>query len=82
MDRFSAALRVVRCGILQLLLLLLGIYRRAISPGLRPSCRFLPSCSEYAEESLKKYGVMKGLGRTLWRLARCHPLCRGGYDAP
>lgn len=68
-----------------LVLLLLGLvrgYQRAISPLLRPCCRFVPSCSEYAAEALKRYGLIKGLGKTLYRLARCHPFCRGGYDAP
>ena len=65
-----------------LLLLLVRAYQRAISPLLRPCCRFVPSCSEYAAEALTRYGLLKGLGKTVFRLARCHPFCRGGYDAP
>jgi uncharacterized protein len=65
-----------------LCLALIAFYRKVISPGLRPRCRFLPTCSEYAELALKKHGLVKGLGKTLWRLARCQPLCKGGYDEP
>ena len=64
------------------LLWLIAFYRQAISPLLRPRCRYLPTCSEYASESLKKYGLMKGLGRTIHRMGRCHPLGGCGYDPP
>lgn len=77
-----APLRVLSSLITALLLLLVGFYRKFISPGLRPRCRFLPTCSEYAEIALRKHGLVKGTGKTLWRLARCHPLCKGGYDEP
>jgi putative membrane protein insertion efficiency factor len=79
---FLTPLKALSWLITRLLLLLLGLYRRVISPGLRPRCRFLPSCSEYAEIALRKHGLVKGTGKTLWRLARCHPLCKGGYDEP
>ncbi len=65
-----------------LLLLLIAGYQRLISPLLGPGCRFSPSCSEYAAQSLRKDGVVKGLAKTTWRLLRCHPFCRGGYDPP
>jgi putative membrane protein insertion efficiency factor len=59
---------------------LLQGYKRWISPLLPPACRFTPTCSEYAVEAVSRHGVLGGLGRTAWRLLRCNPLSRGGYD--
>ena len=57
------------------------LYRAVISPMKRvPSCRFLPTCSEYAIEAVRERGVVVGGALAAWRLARCHPLCRGGFD--
>lgn len=63
-------------------LLLLGIklYRYCLSPLLGPSCRFYPSCSEYAAEAISKYGAAKGGYLALRRVARCHPWHLGGFD--
>ncbi len=58
----------------------LGAYKRFVSPLLPPACRFSPTCSEYAAEAVEKRGVARGLGLALWRLLRCHPFSRGGYD--
>lgn len=55
-------------------------YRLLISPMLPPSCRFYPTCSEYAVEALSKHGALKGGWLTLRRLGRCHPFCAGGVD--
>ena len=56
-------------------------YRRVISPMKRaPSCRFLPTCSEYAIEAVNKRGVVVGGALATWRVLRCNPLCTGGYD--
>ncbi len=44
------------------------------------TCRYYPSCSEYAEEALKKHGIIKGLGKSIGRIIRCNPLSKGGYD--
>ncbi len=60
--------------------LLITAYKYLISPILPSSCRFHPSCSEYALDALKKYGLIKGLWLALKRIARCHPLSAGGYD--
>ena len=62
------------------LVLLVRAYRAALAPFFGPCCRFEPSCSRYAEEALRRHGVMKGLRLTLFRLGRCHPLCAGGFD--
>jgi len=59
---------------------LIKAYKYLVSPILPSSCRFYPSCSEYALDALRKYGLVKGLWLTIKRIARCHPLSEGGYD--
>jgi len=59
---------------------ILRAYKWAISPMLPPSCRFVPTCSEYAMEAVDRYGVLRGSLMAFLRLLRCHPLARGGYD--
>lgn len=59
---------------------LLKLYKRFISPLLPNACRFHPTCSEYAIEAFMRYGVIRGILLTCWRLLRCNPFCRGGYD--
>jgi len=58
----------------------LRLYRRWISPWTPRMCRFTPTCSQYAIEALETRGLLRGSCSTLWRLARCQPLCRGGFD--
>lgn len=58
------------------------IYRRLISPALKPRCRYYPTCSEYFELSVKKYGIAKGSLKGAGRIIRCHPFATGGYDPP
>ena len=55
-------------------------YQKFISPGLPPSCRFSPSCSQYALEAVSKHGALKGMWLGARRLVRCHPFNPGGYD--
>jgi putative membrane protein insertion efficiency factor len=64
----------------QFLLAIIHVYRYAISPFLGPRCRFHPSCSAYAAESLTRYGLLKGLWLTTKRILRCHPFHPGGHD--
>jgi len=59
---------------------LLRAYKWAISPLFPPSCRYVPTCSEYAMEAVERYGALRGIGMALARLLRCHPFARGGYD--
>ncbi|HZS47619.1 MAG TPA: membrane protein insertion efficiency factor YidD [Blastocatellia bacterium] len=59
---------------------LLRAYQVIISPILPPSCRFYPTCSEYAIEAIKRYGVLRGGYMGARRLSRCHPFHVGGYD--
>ncbi|NSW77054.1 MAG: membrane protein insertion efficiency factor YidD [Candidatus Atribacteria bacterium] len=55
-------------------------YQRFVSPLFPPSCRFEPTCSQYAREALQKHGLFRGGVMALWRIMRCHPYSRGGYD--
>lgn len=55
-------------------------YKKFISPLLPPSCRFTPTCSEYAMEALQKHGAFKGSMLAIWRILRCNPFGKGGYD--
>ena len=63
-----------------LALVLLRGYKLVISPIFTGSCRFLPSCSDYAAEAIRIYGVTQGSWLALKRLSRCHPFCAGGHD--
>ena len=56
------------------------LYRKFISPILPQSCRFTPSCSEYAIEAIDKFGAIRGTILATYRILRCNPFCRGGYD--
>jgi putative membrane protein insertion efficiency factor len=64
----------------RVLLLLLRVYRRAVSPWLGPCCRFSPSCSQYAAEAIEKHGAARGAWLAARRLLRCHPFHAGGLD--
>ena len=59
---------------------LIRLYQKFISPALPPSCRFSPSCSQYALEAVSKHGALKGTWLAVRRLVRCHPFNPGGYD--
>ena len=63
-----------------LVVLLLRAYKWLISPLLGPSCRYVPSCSEYAMEAVARYGVFHGGMKAALRFARCHPFAKGGFD--
>ncbi len=67
----------------KLVIYLIEIYRKYIS-GLKryPTCRFYPSCSEYAILAIEKYGVIRGLVKAFWRILRCNPFSKGGVDYP
>ncbi len=62
------------------LVVLVRAYQRVVSPLFPPSCRFYPSCSEYARQALAKHGVMKGLWLSVKRVLKCHPWHPGGPD--
>ncbi|MFN8005560.1 MAG: membrane protein insertion efficiency factor YidD [Terriglobia bacterium] len=58
----------------------LGLYKSYLSPFLPPSCRFLPTCSDYASQAITKYGVWHGSLLAVRRLGKCHPFHEGGCD--
>jgi putative membrane protein insertion efficiency factor len=64
----------------RLLLALIAIYKRLLSPFFGARCRFHPSCSDYAREAVSRFGAGRGGLLAAWRIARCQPLCAGGID--
>ena len=56
------------------------LYQRLISPLIAPRCRYYPSCSTYAVDAIRTYGILRGLVLAVWRLLRCNPLTHGGFD--
>ncbi len=64
----------------RVLVALIRLYQRWLSPLLGAHCRFYPSCSQYAVEAITEYGALRGTGMAVWRILRCQPFCRGGYD--
>jgi hypothetical protein len=64
----------------RMLLSLLRGYQRLLSPMFLPSCRYVPTCSDYAAEAIEKQGALLGSALAAWRLLRCHPFVRGGFD--
>jgi len=73
MEKISIALRKIPIGLIRL-------YQTVLSPMLGPTCRFHPSCSYYAIDAIKEYGLIKGSLLSLKRILKCHPLNDGGYD--
>jgi putative membrane protein insertion efficiency factor len=63
-----------------ILIKLIRLYQKHISPNIPNTCKFRPTCSEYAIEVIKKYGVLKGILKSIIRLSRCNPYFEGGYD--
>lgn len=64
----------------RLLVALIRLYKRFLSPLLPPSCRFTPSCSRYTVEAIQKHGALRGTLLGAWRILRCNPFGKGGYD--
>ncbi|HZK29135.1 MAG TPA: membrane protein insertion efficiency factor YidD [Clostridia bacterium] len=62
------------------LLHMISFYQRYLSAGHPACCRFSPTCSAYAAEAIQRHGALKGTGLAVWRILRCHPFCKGGYD--
>jgi putative membrane protein insertion efficiency factor len=71
---------MMRSGLRRLLCSLVRAYQLLLSPLLPRTCRFTPSCSEYMIQAITTYGAVRGVGKGLWRLLRCQPFCKGGYD--
>lgn len=64
----------------KLLIKLVRLYQKFISPSLGNCCKYRPTCSQYMIDALEKYGVLRGLPRGIWRIMRCNPFSKGGYD--
>lgn len=64
----------------RILLTLIDGYRRWISPLHPPCCRYIPTCSTYAKEAITRFGALRGGVLAAWRILRCNPFSRGGYD--
>jgi putative membrane protein insertion efficiency factor len=77
---FAGIWRLIRDGLVGLLILPVKLYQWFLSPWLGASCRFTPTCSSYAIEALKKHGPIKGLYLAVWRILRCNPWGGHGHD--
>ena len=64
----------------KIFIIILKAYKKYLSPLLPNSCRFYPTCSEYAADAINKYGVLKGSIKSIYRILRCNPFNKGGYD--
>lgn len=64
----------------KLLLWLINIYKKGISPNTTPKCKYYPTCSTYAYQAIEKHGAFKGTGMAVWRILRCNPFSKGGVD--
>ncbi|QAT51174.1 membrane protein insertion efficiency factor YidD [Caproiciproducens sp. NJN-50] len=62
------------------LVLLIRFYQKAISPYKKPCCKYYPTCSNYAVEAIERFGAFRGFFLALYRVLRCNPFSRGGYD--
>ncbi|MEG1004031.1 membrane protein insertion efficiency factor YidD [Clostridium sp.] len=64
----------------KVILKLISFYRKNISPLKNPCCRYVPTCSQYAIEAIEKHGAFRGSLMAIWRILRCNPFSKGGYD--
>ncbi|MBI5657763.1 MAG: membrane protein insertion efficiency factor YidD [Geobacter sp.] len=64
----------------RIVIYLIGLYQRYLSPLKGPTCRFYPSCSHYAIEAIQKHGLLRGAWCSVRRIAKCHPFHPGGFD--
>jgi hypothetical protein len=80
MKALKQLLHWLSSGISWVLTLPIMFYQTCISPFTPPSCRFTPTCSEYARQALRKHGPIKGLALAIWRVLRCNPWGGSGYD--
>jgi hypothetical protein len=60
--------------------ILIGLYKRFVSPLIPPACRYQPTCSVYAQEAIGRYGILRGGFLAVKRILRCNPFSHGGYD--
>jgi len=79
-DAIRMTVRCLSRAVVFVMCLPIVFYQTCISPFTPPSCRFTPTCSEYAKQALRKHGPLKGLWLAVWRLLRCNPWGGSGYD--
>jgi len=72
--------RAVAGALRWLVITVIRLYRRGISPFLGQRCRFYPSCSQYMIDAVRRKGVLRGVGKGILRILKCHPFHPGGYD--
>jgi putative membrane protein insertion efficiency factor len=70
----------VRRAVREIAIAPIRLYQVTLSPLLRPRCRYAPSCSDYALQAIREYGILRGLVLAGWRLLRCNPFSHGGLD--
>jgi putative membrane protein insertion efficiency factor len=80
MTALADGARAVRGALVWLVLAPIRLYGRVISPALPRRCKYEPTCSAYAQEAIRELGVVRGAILAAWRLLRCNPWSRGGYD--
>ena len=80
MNKLNQALHFIGRVLAWVLIQPIEFYQRFITPYTPASCRFTPTCSEYARQALLKHGPIKGLALTIWRILRCNPWGGSGYD--
>ena len=73
-------LKIINQLLITIFILIIRFYQILISPLLGSNCRFLPTCSEYTIESIKAYGLVKGISMSLKRISSCHPFGKKGFD--
>jgi len=64
----------------KILLALIKFYKSSISPHTKSHCKYYPTCSQYGLEAIERFGALKGTALTIWRILRCNPFSKGGYD--
>lgn len=77
---FHVQMEKLEIDMKKLFLFIIKFYRKYISPMKSTKCPYIPSCSEYGMEAIEKYGALKGGALALWRIIRCNPFSKGGYD--
>lgn len=80
MKKIFSLILSARQALIRLFCAPIRAYQKYISPSLPPSCRFTPSCSQYTLEAIMEWGIIVGCALGAWRILRCNPFCRGGYD--
>jgi putative membrane protein insertion efficiency factor len=79
---FRTGLKCLRAALRWLLILPVRFYQLVLGPLLPKVCKFHPSCSDYFIQAVEKYGPLRGSAKGMWRICRCNPWNRGGYDPP